>query len=637
MLVRVADHTHLSLTFLAARLLSSSPRPLSSVLPTDAPRTQASIGSSSTNLSFARRSFDCPATADCATGYLWASAKRGLCAFCEALIAGLKLRCQSRFSSQSVSSTGLTEKFNLSPDPRSWNSAISPGVVEDDDDIHNPDSRRGGGEFDRDWNIFTWRGLVNIGSLTLVFLGILALFAGYPIISALTRHKQSYNGGFNVGGINSSGQVPNLIGGFGVIDPQTPQEVHTKKDYVNGNDWQLVFSDEFNTPGRSFWPGDDPYWEAVNLHYWQTGNLEWLDPTAVTTKDGALEITMSVKPKNGLNYTSGMITTWNKFCFQGGLLEVNVSLPGAANVVGLWPAIWTMGNLGRAGYGASLEGMWPYSYDTCDVGTVKNQSLAGVPDLPASFSWLPGQKLSRCTCSGSTHPGPMHSDGSYVGRAAPEIDVFEASVSGTGVGQVSQSAQWAPFDYEHQYQNDSSDIYIVDSSITSLNSYTGASYQEASSGVSNTDQTAWELSGGGYSIYAFQYEYGFDDSYIAWIASDTLTWSIKQTAVGPSSKVQIGQRLVSQEPMYIIMNLGISEGFGGNVDFAHLVFPTTMRVDYVRVYQDPNNIKTSCDPPDAPTAAYINAFEGAYTNPNYTDWQTQYGEPFPGNHWAGDC
>jgi len=31
---------------------------------------------------------------------------------------------------------------------------------------------------------------------------------------------------------------------------------------------QLVFSDEFNTDGRSFYPGDDPYWEAVDLHYW---------------------------------------------------------------------------------------------------------------------------------------------------------------------------------------------------------------------------------------------------------------------------------------------------------------------------------------------------------------------------------
>ena len=38
----------------------------------------------------------------------------------------------------------------------------------------------------------------------------------------------------------------------------------------------------------------------------------------------------------------------------------------------------------------------------------------------------------------------MHSDGTYVGRAAPEIDIFEATVS-DGTGFVSQSGQWAPF------------------------------------------------------------------------------------------------------------------------------------------------------------------------------------------------
>ena len=52
-----------------------------------------------------------------------------------------------------------------------------------------------------------------------------------------------------------------------------------------------------------------------------------------------------------------MMSSWNKFCFTGGYIETNVSLPGVNNILGLWPAIWTMGNLGRAGYGASLEGM----------------------------------------------------------------------------------------------------------------------------------------------------------------------------------------------------------------------------------------------------------------------------------------
>jgi len=127
----------------------------------------------------------------------------------------------------------------------------------------------------------------------------------------------------------------------------------------------------------------------------------------------------------------------NKFCFTGGIFEASVQIPGTNTAVGMWPAIWSMGNLGRAGYGASLEGMWPYSYDACDVGTAPNQTFNGLPVAATkngdhlyngALSYLPGQKLSRCSCKGSDHPGPKHSDGSYVGRSAPEIDVLEAQV-----------------------------------------------------------------------------------------------------------------------------------------------------------------------------------------------------------------
>lgn len=119
----------------------------------------------------------------------------------------------------------------------------------------------------------------------------------------------------------------------------------------------------------------------------------------------------------------------------------------------LWPAFWTMGNLGRAAHGGSLDGMWPYSYDSCDVGTLANQTLNGEPALVAAsgggpnneLSFLPGQRLSRCTCPDDpTHPGPKHADGTWVGRSAPEIDVFEAQVDPiTREGHVSLSAQWA--------------------------------------------------------------------------------------------------------------------------------------------------------------------------------------------------
>lgn len=62
-----------------------------------------------------------------------------------------------------------------------------------------------------------------------------------------------------------------MPGNFGLIDKETPLSARTKKSYTHPNvNMALVFSDEFNTDGRAFYPGDDPYWEAVDLHYWGT-------------------------------------------------------------------------------------------------------------------------------------------------------------------------------------------------------------------------------------------------------------------------------------------------------------------------------------------------------------------------------
>jgi len=116
-------------------------------------------------------------------------------------------------------------------------------------------------------------------------------------------------------------------------------------------------SDKFNNDGRTFYPGDDLYWEVVNLHYWRMGNLEWYDPSTITTKNGAFQITLSRKQTHHLDYRGGVVDSWNQFCFTGGYLEVAVTLPGLNGVAGLWPAAWATINLGRAGYDASLEGM----------------------------------------------------------------------------------------------------------------------------------------------------------------------------------------------------------------------------------------------------------------------------------------
>ncbi|PIL33637.1 hypothetical protein GSI_04260 [Ganoderma sinense ZZ0214-1] len=533
----------------------------------------------------------------------------------------------------------ISEKYSLPMDLSAFNGA------EDDDSLHNPDLTK-----DREKNsshVFSMRGLTNLGCLILLLVCLFALFAGFPITSYLLRHKQSYSGGFNLGGINASGQLPDITGMRGPIDRDTPQEARTKVDYVNGQTWQLVFSDEFNTEGRTFYPGDDPYWEAVDLHYWATNNKEWYDPVAITTRNGSLEIQLSARPNHDLNYTGGMMSTWNKFCFTGGLVEARVMLPGYNNVRGLWPAIWAMGNLGRAGYGATTDGMWPYTYDACDIGTVADQVIDGQPVQATVgndegnggvLSRLPGQRLSRCTCLGESHPGPMHDNGEYVGRSAPEIDMFEAQVGGSALGDkkgaVSQSGQWAPFNWKY---NPTGGLYdIVNTTISQNNTYMGGIYQQASSVVTAVDQTAYEFSGGQYSIYAFQYKPGFGDAYITWVADGKISWSIQQSVMGADSVVGISERPVPQEPMYLIANLGMSTNFGA-IDFDHLTFPSTLRVDYIRVYQDPNAVNIGCDPHDFPTTAYINQYSEAYNNPNLTTWVQDYNQTMPKNKYLGQC
>ena len=39
-----------------------------------------------------------------------------------------------------------------------------------------------------------------------------------------------------------------------LIDVETPQSARTRKGF-DGYDYEIVFSDEFNTPGRTFYPG----------------------------------------------------------------------------------------------------------------------------------------------------------------------------------------------------------------------------------------------------------------------------------------------------------------------------------------------------------------------------------------------
>ena len=386
----------------------------------------------------------------------------------------------------------------------------------------------------------------------------------------------------------------------GLIDPDTPDSAKTRKSTFDDSVLQLVFSDEFNEPGRTFFPGDDPYWTAPDIWYGATQDLEWYDPDAVTTANGTLQLRLDQFPNHNLQYRSGMLNSWNQLCFKGGVFEVSVSLAGPAAVPGLWPGAWTLGNLGRPGYKATTDGVWPYTYDSCDAGITPNQSD------PSGLSHLPGQRLNSCTCRGEDHPNPG------TGRGAPEIDILEASVDPNNrIGVVTQSFQVAPFD--NFYRPNSEFMQIPNYNTTQMNGYCGGPFQQAVSGTTLLNN-AW-YDGKAYQKYAFEYVPGTSEGKIAWFVGEDQSFMMDGRAIGPNGNIQARQ--VSEEPMSMVLNLGISNSWS-QVLIGDLRFPTVMHIDYVRIYQRPGQTSLTCDPPGYPTTEYIKNHPLPYNNPNVT-------------------
>ncbi|KAK6343388.1 hypothetical protein TWF730_010977 [Orbilia blumenaviensis] len=497
---------------------------------------------------------------------------------------------------------------------------------EPDDYMHNP------GEGDKERSNLSlkgigFRGFLSFCSFWIFVSGLIALFIVLPIltftgyVNTPSEKDNPHEAEWRIQPweyVETKYSFP-ILGGIrtSMVDPDTPDFAKTRKA-TDGTTYKLVFSDEFNAEGRSFYEGDDQFWTAPDLHYAATNDLEWYDPDAVTTAAGTLRLKLDAFRNHDLNYRSGMLQSWNKLCFKGGIIEVSASLPGPGGKMGLWPGIWTLGNLARPGFLATSDGTWPYAYDDCDVGITPNQSS------PDGISFLPGQRLNSCTCKGEDHPNPG------VGRGAPEIDALEGSVAGgINIGVASQSSQIAPYDV--WYIPDYEFLEIHNHSVTEMNSWCGGPFQQAVSGITALNNEWYD--GKNFQKYAFEYVPGKGDGHITWFVGDEPTFTMKGEATGPNGN--IGARHISQEPMSIILNLGVSNSWA-YIDWPGLEFPTTMYIDYVRIYQPEGSEMITCDPPGYPTTEYIKKHMNAYTNPNITSW-SKAGYSFPKNTLMNGC
>eukprot|EP00644_Phytophthora_capsici_P003432 jgi/Phyca11/116507/e_gw1.31.92.1 len=274
------------------------------------------------------------------------------------------------------------------------------------------------------------------------------------------------------------------------VDIDTPSSAHTYTS-SRGDAWTLTMSDEFNTEGRTFDAGDDHLWTAIELADGVNSALEVYSVNMtgtecdtedkcyfyIKTTDETIEKTVwnnYISPPGYetvyFYYRSGMVQSWNKFCFQGGMIEVRAQLPGAVSKASgnpdvktgsttvraanidyypTWPGIWLMGNLGRALFTGSTARMWPLSYNECNETIFDSQN----------------QRISACD------DDPGHGLNSNQGRGAPEIDILE----GGGLA-ISSSIQVGPGMPE--------DFRVIEDTVSSYCLYT---YECTTEGANNQD------------------------------------------------------------------------------------------------------------------------------------------------------
>ncbi|CAH0489309.1 unnamed protein product [Peronospora farinosa] len=405
------------------------------------------------------------------------------------------------------------------------------------------------------------------------------------------------------------------------IDPDTEAKFYTASvptgtynfggDPALNNNYTLIFSDEFNNSKRTFEAGFDSKWTAVNVRDTSNMGQHYFLPQAVQIDKGNLIITTS-KPKHryrGTKYVSGSAQTWNKFCYTGGYIEVRAILPGKWGVPGTWPAIWIMGNIGRAAFLGSQDDTWPWSFDVCAPYIEKIEKVK--------------QKINACGNLTNKHDKNSYPEryglNPFQGRGATEIDVIEAQIRAKDEPAfISTSLQIRPSLLDDMrpgsmnlpgpnqwYQG------LKFGEFTRINSdYYGEMGLDSISALTQLESNAFNS----YHMYRLDWSPG-PDGYIRWWMDNSFLFEIPGSALNKWVE-DVPPRQIPVEPSYIILSTAVSEKFSPpcSGQICDSLWPSNFTIDYVRVYQGNPNRYTSvgCNPQAYPTTEWI------YNNPvNY--------------------
>jgi len=435
----------------------------------------------------------------------------------------------------------------------------------------------------------------------------------------------------------------------GWVDPDTVDEFHTTMPLTKGDnrDYKLVFSDEFETEGRSFADGEDTRWTALDKNDYTNDALHYYRSENAITTNGVLNITTNLKDNDYKAFNedtkkfyldtkhvqSAMLQGWNKFCMTGGIVEYSAKLPGQGSIGGLWPALWLLGNLARATYVGSSNWVWPFSYDTCDPKRVHEQEINACRKV-GHYGMEPG-----------------------IGRGAPEIDILEAmggekgKLPNTPIQRpyFSSSFQVAPgVDKNrpvlmhqpkagHWYEG----LEYGDPNTTSLNPFFYGvtlvhkpreyTYQSDAISANTQIDQSYFTSQNKYRVEWDPPTPGKNDGYIKWYLNDRYLFGIK------GESLNITGSKIPDEPMYLLMNTAVASSWGfpvpcpdgcdcscfecNNPDCDCALptgycdnFPANFEIDYVRVYQavDEPKHQLGCSTEERPSSLFIKGHEKRY-------------------------
>ncbi|KAE8972560.1 hypothetical protein PR001_g26572 [Phytophthora rubi] len=579
------------------------------------------------------------------------------------------------------------------------------------------------------------------------------------------------------------------------VDPDTPEDkyVYTSS---RGRRWDLVMSDEFNVADRSFRAGDDHMWTSLEKPDGVNGALELYSHNMTSTKcddDGTCYF--FIKTIDELNvihvynmythppsfqdvyfyYRGAMVQSWNKFCYQGGMLEVRAQLPGAVTAESgnpdlalgnsgkvqnnryypTWPGIWMLGNLGRAIFSASTNRMWPFSYDRCDAdvfdpsfqrisacdanpgyglnpnqgrgapeidvleggGLAISSSLQIAPGMPEDYRLFPVDTSTgdfsyclyqyNCLTPGSNYidvpttyyqkerghkswyQGLRYGANNYCAQNAKEKQTYEtvAAALKAGITENTCSVDTCPASGDVN-----ADLNLIDGAGKNhwgintngtcyplINSYMGSylcdpdnTYSKCASprNASTTPESNamssfnyqmdaissnWPIHFGAYTgFYDYQVEWVTgENGYVRWMLHGEPLFEVTTESivnVPQNSKKTNPQKIMIEEPLYIIFNVALSSSWGatppnpgkecrgdGKDEVANKIcdaFPMYMKIDYIRLYQDlgddleaDNYMQVGCDPASHPTKEWIEGHIDEYKDDD-NKWEEVAGKAF---------